>query len=218
MPLQAAEPPLAATAGLLACHCARVCAQVRPLSCNSSCLSRLTHAQMPCALHRAWPLRMPGRGVARAAAAAHLSDGLGAATATLAARQRRPLDTFFPFDPYLLRHSAAQLDLRRAYIKCVCVHATAAEQQLTARVRRWQSSDGDGHDAVDGGDESDEYSTLSGVDELGGSLADDSFREGHLFVPVQAGLARPAPLGAAAMSYEEAAVLSGSSFGGLSLQ
>ncbi len=56
------------------------------------------------------------------------------------------------------------------------------------------------------------------MEEHPGSLHDDSFREGHLFMPVQAGLARPAPLGAAPMSYEEAAVLSGSSFGGLSLQ
>ena len=85
--------------------------------------------------------------------------------------------------------------------------------------RSWQSSDADGHDAADGF-ESDDNSTLSGLDDQPSSFpADDSFREGHLFVPVQVGLARPAPLGGAvAMSYEEAAVLSGSSFGGLSLQ
>ena len=84
--------------------------------------------------------------------------------------------------------------------------------------RRWQSSDADGAEAPDGF-ESDDNSTLSGLDDHPGSFpADDSFREGHLFVPVQVGLARPAPLGSVAMSYEEAAMLSGSSFGGLSLQ
>lgn len=166
---------------------------------------------------------MPGRSAARAfAAAAHLFDQPHSALA--AARQRRPLDTFFPFDPYLLRRSATQLELKRSYIKC----ATAAKAQLAlvcprqSRAglppHRWQSSDADGHDAQDD-DESDEHSTFSGLDEQPGSFAaDDSFREGHLFVPVQAGFARPAPLGAAAMSYEDAAVLSGSSFGGLSLQ
>ena len=83
--------------------------------------------------------------------------------------------------------------------------------------RRWHSSDADGPEALDD-DESDGQSTFSGLDEHPGSAADDSFREGHLFVPVQAGFARPAPLGGNAMSYEDAAVLSGSSFGGLSLQ
>jgi hypothetical protein len=94
------------------------------------------------------------------------------------------------------------------------------QHALTAALRccRWHSSDADGHEALDGYD-SDEHSNFSGLDEHPGSFAaDDSFREGHLFVPVQVGFARPAPLGAAAMSYEDAAVLSGSSFGGLSLQ
>jgi hypothetical protein len=60
---------------------------------------------------------MPGRSAARAfAAAAHLYDQPHAAVA--ASRQRRPLDTFFPFDPYLLRRSATQLELKRSYIKC----------------------------------------------------------------------------------------------------
>jgi hypothetical protein len=84
--------------------------------------------------------------------------------------------------------------------------------------RRWQSSEAEPLEALDGYD-SDENSTFSGLDEHPSSYAaDDSFREGHLFVPVQVGFARPAPLGAVAMSFEEAAVLSGSSFGGLSLQ
>ena len=62
---------------------------------------------------------MPGRTAARVFAAAHLVDGRDPEAATAAARQRRPLDTFFPFDPYLLRRSAAQLELKRTYIKCV---------------------------------------------------------------------------------------------------
>ena len=68
---------------------------------------------------RAKPLRMPGRTAARVFAAAHLVDGRDPEAAAAAARQRRPLDTFFPFDPYLLRRSAAQLELKRTYIKCV---------------------------------------------------------------------------------------------------
>ena len=85
-------------------------------------------------------------------------------------------------------------------------------------LHRWQSSDADGREAPDGFD-SDDNSTISGLDDNPSSFpADDSFREGHLFVPFQAGLARPAPLGSVAMSFEEAAMLSGSSFGGLSLQ
>jgi hypothetical protein len=55
---------------------------------------------------------------------------------------------------------------------------------------------------------------VSGLDERA-SLADDSYRELY-GVAMHVGLARPAPL-VAAMSYEDA-VLSGSSFGGLSLQ
>jgi hypothetical protein len=86
-----------------------------------------------------------------------------------------------------------------------------------AATRRWHSSEADA-DGLDGYD-SDENSTLSGLDEHPGSFAaDDSFRDAHFHVPVQVGFARPVPLGAAAMSYEDAAVLSGSSFGGLSLQ
>jgi hypothetical protein len=55
------------------------------------------------------------------------------------------------------------------------------------------------------------------MDERSGSqAADDSFRDAY-GVAMHVGLAKPAPL-VMAMSYEEAAVLSGSSFGGLSLQ
>jgi len=114
-------------------------------------------------------------------------------------RPKRLLDTFFPFDPFLLRRSAQQLDLRHTYIK-------------------WHSSDGDALDALDGF-ESEDTGTASGLEELPSSMAGDSYREGHLFVPVQAGFARPTPLGAGGMSYEgDVAMLSGSSFGGLSLQ
>jgi hypothetical protein len=61
---------------------------------------------------------MPGRSAARAFAAAHLSDSREQHAALTTSQRRRPLDTFFPFDPYLLRRSAAQLDLKRSYIKC----------------------------------------------------------------------------------------------------
>jgi RNA polymerase I-specific transcription initiation factor RRN3 len=64
---------------------------------------------------RAKQLRMPGRSAARAAAALHNVDQ---PNATRSSRQTRPLDTFFPFDPYLLRASSAQLDLKRCYIRC----------------------------------------------------------------------------------------------------
>lgn len=36
-----------------------------------------------------------------------------------AARCQRPLEMFFPFDPYLLRRSAAFLDLRRTFLRRV---------------------------------------------------------------------------------------------------
>lgn len=34
-----------------------------------------------------------------------------------AVRCQRPLEMFFPFDPYLLRRSAAYLDLRRTFVR-----------------------------------------------------------------------------------------------------
>ena len=36
-----------------------------------------------------------------------------------AAQAQRPLEMFFPFDPYLLRRSAAFLDLRRTFLRSV---------------------------------------------------------------------------------------------------
>ena len=38
-------------------------------------------------------------------------------TRAAAARAQRPLEIFFPFDPYLLRYSAEALDLRRTYVR-----------------------------------------------------------------------------------------------------
>ena len=64
---------------------------------------------------RAKHLRLQGRSAARAAAQLHSVDEANAARSS---RQTRPLDTFFPFDPYLLRASSAQLDLKRSYIRC----------------------------------------------------------------------------------------------------
>ena len=121
---------------------------------------------------RARALRMPGRHAARTAAAA---NGFEAGVPQLG--RRRPLDTFFPFDPYLLRRSSTHLDLRRFYI-------------------RWQSSEGYELEY-----DSDDRSTASGLDVGPGSLV-DSYRD-HFGVAM--GLARPAPLGAGIMpmSYEE---------------
>ena len=34
-----------------------------------------------------------------------------------AVRCQRPLEMFFPFDPYLLRRSASFLDLRRSFVR-----------------------------------------------------------------------------------------------------
>ena len=128
---------------------------------------------------RAKALRMPGRQAARAAAAA---NGFEAGVAHC--HGRRPLDTFFPFDPYLLRRSAVHLDLKRTYI-------------------RWQSSEG--HDLEY---DSDDRSTASGLDERPSSMI-DSYRE-HFGVAMHMGLARPVPLGAIAMSYDEAVVMASS--------
>lgn len=36
-----------------------------------------------------------------------------------AIRCQRPLEMFFPFDPYLLRRSAVFLDLRRTFVRCI---------------------------------------------------------------------------------------------------
>ena len=52
----------------------------------------------------------------REAVAAWHSSG-AAPTRREAAHGQRPLDTFFPFDPYLLRSSAAHLELGRTYIR-----------------------------------------------------------------------------------------------------
>ncbi len=41
-------------------------------------------------------------------------EARAAAAAQASARALRPLETLFPFDPYLLRRSAAALDLKRA--------------------------------------------------------------------------------------------------------
>lgn len=35
-----------------------------------------------------------------------------------AVRCQRPLEMFFPFDPYLLQRSAAFLDLKRTFVRC----------------------------------------------------------------------------------------------------
>ena len=128
---------------------------------------------------RATAQRMPGRHAARVAAAANgVEPGMPNARG-----RRRPLDTFFPFDPYLLRRSAAQLELKRTYMK-------------------WQSSEGYELDYDS------DRSTASGLDggERSGSMA-DSYRE--QFGVAMQGLARPAPLGGMAMSYEEGVITMG---------
>lgn len=43
-----------------------------------------------------------------------------------AAREQRPLEMFFPFDPFLLRHSARHLDLGRTYVHWKAGHPLAA--------------------------------------------------------------------------------------------
>jgi hypothetical protein len=135
---------------------------------------------------------MPGRHAARVLAAAGSLEH----HFTAPARHSRPLDTFFPFDPYLLRRSAGALELRRTYI-------------------RWQSSEAL-DDALDY--DSDGRSTASGLDGHPGSAADDSFRE-HYGMAMQHGLARPAPLGGTAggMSLDEAVFLNSDSLGAMSL-
>lgn len=47
------------------------------------------------------------------------------ATAGSALRERRPLELFFPFDPYLLRRSAQHLRLRETYVRWSRGHSTA---------------------------------------------------------------------------------------------
>ena len=49
----------------------------------------------------------------------------GAASAS-SLRPQRPLEMFFPFDPYLLRRSAAFLDLRRTFVRWKQGHSEAA--------------------------------------------------------------------------------------------
>ena len=61
-------------------------------------------------LRRAREHRLPGRGAVREVVAAW--------QAGRAAPLRKALDTAFPFDPYLLRASAPQLELQRTYIQC----------------------------------------------------------------------------------------------------
>lgn len=41
-------------------------------------------------------------------------------------RAQRPLEMFFPFDPYLLKRSAAALGLSTSYIRCGAHHACTA--------------------------------------------------------------------------------------------
>ena len=70
---------------------------------------------MACPLDcRAKVHRLPGRAAAREA-----SNFLQGGMVTSAPREGVPrtLDTFFPFDPYLLRSSSAALDLPRTYIR-----------------------------------------------------------------------------------------------------
>ncbi|KAK9835138.1 hypothetical protein WJX81_000692 [Elliptochloris bilobata] len=50
----------------------------------------------------------------------------GAPAAATAAGGLRPLEMFFPFDPYLLRRSAAVLDLKRTYVRWRAGHPLAA--------------------------------------------------------------------------------------------
>lgn len=55
-----------------------------------------------------------------------------AAAAQATARAQRPLETFFPFDPYLLRKSAARLQLRSSYLRWSQVKAAAQACEAAA--------------------------------------------------------------------------------------
>lgn len=65
-------------------------------------------------LRRTKAHRLPGR--AGAKAAAEFWQHASSQGAGRKPPPRRPLDTFFPFDPYLLKQSAAFLDLARTYL------------------------------------------------------------------------------------------------------
>ena len=51
-----------------------------------------------------------------------------------AAQWQRPLEMFFPFDPYLLRRSAAFLDLNRTFLRSAFPHACSLPGHLHVHV------------------------------------------------------------------------------------
>lgn len=133
----------------------------------------LGHPQLAAAV-RDWELR---RGAAGAAGA-----------------PSRPLEVFFPFDPYLLRRSAAHLDLPATYVRWRRGHPSGAPRAGLAAVEDDDSSGledssdeddeslSDGEDSSDSSD-SDAESTSSGdTDDLRrtrfGSMPDSSLSSG----------------------------------------
>ena len=54
------------------------------------------------------------------------TSAAAAAAAVAATRSARPLEVFFPFDPYLLRRSAGQLELSRSYVRWRKGHPSGA--------------------------------------------------------------------------------------------
>lgn len=113
--------------------------------------------------------------IAAAAAAAAGEGGAGAANGSSGADGKqavRPLEMFFPFDPYLLQRSAAHLELERCYVVWRGGHPTAAaageEDEEEGTDLQEVSEDGEEGEEVSGGasgeeSDSDTSSTVSGA-------------------------------------------------------
>ncbi|CAL8468014.1 g7552 [Coccomyxa elongata] len=86
-----------------------------------------------------------------------------------AARAQRPLEMFFPFDPFLLRHSAQHLDLGRTYVHWKAGHPS----QAAANPADGDASDMSSDEEVEGVSETDDDDDrASSSDEESGSSSD----------------------------------------------
>lgn len=143
------------------------------------------------------PFRLCARSVvaefSRQAAQLHLLDCSGlpgadvAEEGSAAAREHRPLEMFFPFDPYLLHRSARFLNLQTSYMRWAHGHPAGStpgsRQQARGAGPSDASSDDIGvpdHDSMAGLDTDDEaVDSASSSSSTGSDSDDDSDAEGR---------------------------------------
>lgn len=159
---------------------------------------------------------LPGAAGSSTAAAAGASGAAAQQQAPARPGGVRPLEMFFPFDPYLLGRSARYLDLQHSYVRWRGGHPQAAPAEGDAVLggssdeeaasESESSSEGEegGSDGADSSSENEENSSMRG---------DSLDSRGHMLPPrpVSGRHGRPLPVGLAAAAARGALGLGGSS-------